>query len=63
MHVSLVMISIPRSASGLALIHVNYPRIEGGSITALLKNNGQGQVKRAREELVFHFRITKRYAA
>lgn len=29
--------------------------IEGGSITALLKNNGQGQVKRAREELVFHF--------
>jgi len=29
--------------------------IEGGSITVLLKNNGQGQVKRAREELVFHF--------
>lgn len=29
--------------------------IEGGSIAALLKNNGQGQVKRPREELVFHF--------
>ena len=29
--------------------------IEGGSITSLLMNNGQGSVKRAREELVFHF--------
>ncbi|MCX7399102.1 MAG: sulfatase [Planctomycetales bacterium] len=29
--------------------------IEGGSIASLLANNGQGEVKRAREELVFHF--------
>lgn len=29
--------------------------IEGGSIASLLVNNGQGEVKRIREELVFHF--------
>lgn len=29
--------------------------IEGGSIAALLTNDGHGQVKRPREELVFHF--------
>ncbi|HEX3868973.1 MAG TPA: sulfatase-like hydrolase/transferase, partial [Pirellulales bacterium] len=29
--------------------------IEGGSIAALLSNDGRGQVKRPREELVFHF--------
>jgi arylsulfatase A len=29
--------------------------IEGGSITSLLMNEGQGDVKRTREELVFHF--------
>ncbi|MEZ6057055.1 MAG: sulfatase [Planctomycetaceae bacterium] len=29
--------------------------IEGGSIVSLLKNNGQGEVRRPREELVFHF--------
>jgi arylsulfatase A-like enzyme len=29
--------------------------IEGGSIATLLTNNGQGKVKRPREELVFHF--------
>ena len=29
--------------------------IEGGSIVSLLKNEGQGEVKRPREELVFHF--------
>jgi arylsulfatase A len=29
--------------------------IEGGSIASLLKNDGQGDVKRPREELVFHF--------
>lgn len=29
--------------------------LEGGSIAALLANDGNGQVKRAREELVFHF--------
>jgi arylsulfatase A-like enzyme len=29
--------------------------VEGGSIAALLANNGQGKVKRPREELVFHF--------
>ena len=29
--------------------------IEGGSIASLLKNNGRGEVKRLREELVFHF--------
>jgi arylsulfatase A len=29
--------------------------IEGGSITSLLANGGQGQVQRPREELVFHF--------
>lgn len=29
--------------------------IEGGSITSLFKEPAQGQVKRAREELVFHF--------
>jgi arylsulfatase A-like enzyme len=29
--------------------------IEGGSIASLLANNGKGEVKRAREELVFHF--------
>lgn len=29
--------------------------IEGGSIISLLLNNGHGTVKRAREELVFHF--------
>lgn len=29
--------------------------IEGGSIASLLVNNGKGDVKRAREELVFHF--------
>jgi arylsulfatase A len=29
--------------------------IEGGSIASLLANGGQGQVKRPREELVFHF--------
>ena len=29
--------------------------IEGGSIASLLKNEGQGDVKRTREELVFHF--------
>lgn len=29
--------------------------IEGGSLASLLTNNGQGQVKRPREELVFHF--------
>jgi arylsulfatase A-like enzyme len=29
--------------------------IEGGSIASLLANNCQGEVKRAREELVFHF--------
>jgi arylsulfatase A len=29
--------------------------IEGGSITTLLKNQGQGNVRRPREELVFHF--------
>jgi arylsulfatase A-like enzyme len=30
-------------------------KIEGGSIASLLANNGKGEVKRAREELVFHF--------
>lgn len=29
--------------------------IEGGSIASLLKNDGRGEVKRPREELVFHF--------
>lgn len=29
--------------------------IEGGNITSLLHNNGEGSVKREREELVFHF--------
>jgi arylsulfatase A-like enzyme len=29
--------------------------IEGGDLTNLLHNNGQGSVKRKREELVFHF--------
>ena len=29
--------------------------IEGGSIASLLVNNGKGEVKRIREELVFHF--------
>jgi len=29
--------------------------IEGGSIASLLANNGRGDVKRPREELVFHF--------
>jgi len=29
--------------------------IEGGSIVSLLKNDGRGDVKRLREELVFHF--------
>jgi arylsulfatase A len=29
--------------------------IEGGSIAALLSNEGRGAVKRPREELVFHF--------
>lgn len=29
--------------------------IEGGDITGLMHNQGQGTVKRAREELVFHF--------
>ncbi len=29
--------------------------IEGGSIASLLKNDGRGDVKRSREELVFHF--------
>lgn len=29
--------------------------LEGGSILPLLKNHGQGKVKRPREELVFHF--------
>ena len=29
--------------------------IEGGSLAALLANKGQGEVKRPREELVFHF--------
>ena len=29
--------------------------IEGGSITSLLANDGKGEVKRVREELVFHF--------
>lgn len=29
--------------------------IEGGSIVTLLTNDGQGEVKRPREELVFHF--------
>ena len=29
--------------------------IEGGSITSLVANNGQGKVTRPREELVFHF--------
>jgi arylsulfatase A len=29
--------------------------IEGGSITDLFRNDGRGMVKRAREELVFHF--------
>lgn len=29
--------------------------IEGGSMVSLLANNGQGTVKRPREELVFHF--------
>lgn len=29
--------------------------IEGGSIASLLKNDGRGDVKRPREELVFHF--------
>lgn len=29
--------------------------LEGGSIAGLLKNNGRGEVKRIREELVFHF--------
>ena len=29
--------------------------IEGGSIAALLTHDGKGEVKRAREELVFHF--------
>ena len=30
-------------------------RIEGGSISSLVKNDGRGDVKRLREELVFHF--------
>ena len=29
--------------------------IEGGSLASLLTNNGQGDVKRPREEMVFHF--------
>ena len=29
--------------------------VEGGDITSLMQNKGQGTVKRAREELVFHF--------
>lgn len=29
--------------------------LEGGSIAGLLRNNGRGEVKRTREELVFHF--------
>ncbi|MEZ6031821.1 MAG: sulfatase [Planctomycetaceae bacterium] len=29
--------------------------IEGGSIAGLMKNDGQGEVRRPREELVFHF--------
>lgn len=29
--------------------------LEGGSIAGLLKNDGRGEVKRAREELIFHF--------
>ena len=29
--------------------------IEGGSISSLLANEGRGEVKRPREELVFHF--------
>lgn len=29
--------------------------VEGGSIASLLKNGGQGSVRRPREELVFHF--------
>lgn len=29
--------------------------LEGGSITSLLRNAGRGEVKRPREELVFHF--------
>ncbi len=33
--------------------------IEGGEIISLLRHNGEGTVKRPREELVFHFRITK----
>ncbi len=30
-------------------------RLEGGSIAKLLANDGRGEVRRVREELVFHF--------
>ena len=30
-------------------------QVEGGSFAALLRNQGQGEVKRPRPELVFHF--------
>ncbi|MFM7168539.1 MAG: sulfatase-like hydrolase/transferase [Planctomycetaceae bacterium] len=31
------------------------PKVEGGSFAALLRNQGQGEIKRPRPELVFHF--------
>lgn len=47
---------LPTFCQWAGLSAKSLPRgIEGGSIAGLLANNGQGQVQRPREELVFHF--------
>ena len=56
-HVPVVGYDLLPTLCALAGVHAKeLPRgIEGGEITSLLHNSGEGVVKRQREELVFHF--------
>ncbi len=56
-HVPVVGYDLLPTLCALAGVHAKeLPRgIEGGDITSLLHNSGEGVVKRQREELVFHF--------
>ncbi len=47
---------LPTLCAWAGLTENDLPKaIEGGNISGLLQNKGEGSVKRAREELVFHF--------